>query len=54
MVHDNNKLTIDVGDPEKENPIIVDAIVNAGGQVQYVNRLSPSLEEAYLKIVRGD
>ncbi len=54
MVHDDNKLTIDVGDPEKENPIIVDAIVNAGGQVQYVNRLSPSLEEAYLKIVRGD
>ncbi|WP_048190790.1 ABC transporter ATP-binding protein [Methanobacterium sp. SMA-27] len=54
MVHDNNKLTIDVVDPEKENPIIVDAIVNAGGQVQYVNRLSPSLEEAYLKIVRGD
>ncbi|MBZ2166852.1 ABC transporter ATP-binding protein [Methanobacterium spitsbergense] len=54
MVHDNNKLTIDVGDPEKENPIIVDAILNAGGQVQYVNRLSPSLEEAYLKIVRGD
>ena len=54
MVHDNNKLTIDVGDPEKENPIIVDAIVNAGGQVQYVNRLSPSLEEAYLKIVRGE
>ncbi len=54
MVYDNNKLTIDVGDPEKENPIIVDAIVNAGGQVQYVNRLSPSLEEAYLKIVRGE
>ena len=54
MVHDDNKLTIDVGDPEKENPIIVDAIVNAGGQVQYVNRLSPSLEEAYLKIVRGE
>ncbi len=54
IVSDNNKLTIDVEDPEKENPIIVDAIVNAGGQVQYVNRLSPSLEEAYLKIVRGE
>ena len=54
LVYDNNKLTIDVGDPEKENPIIVNAIVNAGGQVQYVNRLSPSLEEAYLKIVRGE
>ena len=54
IVSDNNKITIDVEDPEKENPIIVDAIVNSGGQVQYVNRLSPSLEEAYLKIVRGE
>jgi ABC-2 type transport system ATP-binding protein len=51
---DNNKLIIDVADPEKENPIIVDAIVGAGGQVQYVTRLSPTLEDAYLKFVRGD
>jgi len=54
MVIDNNKLTIDVTDPEKENPIIVDAIVSVGGQVQYVTRLSPTLEDAYLKFVRGD
>lgn len=51
---DNNKLIIDVLNPEKENPIIVDTIVNAGGQVQYVTRLSPTLEDAYLKIVRGE
>jgi ABC-2 type transport system ATP-binding protein len=51
---DNNKLIIDVVNPEKENPIIVDAIVGAGGQVQYVTRLSPTLEDAYLKFVRGD
>ncbi len=51
---DNNKLTIDVNDPEKENPVIVDAIVGAGGQVQYVTRLSPTLEDAYLKFVRGE
>ena len=51
---DNNKLIIDVVDPEKENPVIVDAIVNAGGQVQYVTRLSPTLEDAYMKFVRGE
>ena len=51
---DNNKLTIDVENPEKENPFIVNAIVGAGGQVQYVNRLSPTLEDAYLKFVRGE
>lgn len=51
---DNNKLIIDVMDPEKENPIIVEAIVGAGGHVQYVTRLSPTLEDAYLKFVRGN
>lgn len=51
---DNNKLIIDVVNPEKENPIIVDAIVNAGGQVQYVTQLIPTLEDAYLKFVRGE
>lgn len=54
MVVDNNKLTIDVKNPEEENPIIVDAIVGAGGQVQYVTRLSPTLEDAYMKFVRGE
>ena len=54
IIIDNNKLTIDVENPEKENPFIVNAIVGAGGQVQYVNRLSPTLEDAYLKFVRGE
>ena len=51
---DNNKLIIDVMNPEKENPIIVEAIVDAGGHVQYVTQLSPTLEDAYLKFVRGN
>ena len=54
IINDNNKLIIDVFNPEKENPIIVDAIVDAGGQIQYVTRLSPTLEDAYLKFVRRD
>ncbi|MDD3984997.1 MAG: hypothetical protein PHY59_03700 [Methanobacterium sp.] len=52
IVSENNKLIIDVDNPEKQNPIIVNTIVNAGGKVQYVNRFIPSLEEAYLKIMR--
>ena len=52
IIYDNNKLTIDVVNPKKENPIIVAAIVRAGGQVQYVTELSPTLEDAYLKFVR--
>ena len=49
----DTNITIDVKDPERENPLIVNTIVSAGGEIQYVNRLSPSLEDAYLKIVRG-
>lgn len=50
---DDNKLIIDVVNPEKINPIIIDTIVGVGGRIQYVTSLSPTLEEAYLKIVRG-
>ncbi len=52
ITSDDNKLTIEVVNPEKENPIIVAAIVRAGGHVQYVTELSPTLEDAYLKFVR--
>lgn len=54
VVVDKNRITIDVTSPEVENPLIVDAIVDAGGKVQYVTRLSPTLEDAYLKLVRGE
>ncbi len=47
-----NKLTFDIKNPKKENPIIVDTIVSAGGRIQYVTKLDPSLEETYLKFLR--
>jgi len=50
---DNNKLIVDVVNPENENPIIVDAIVSAGGKIQYITRISSTLEDVYLKFVRG-
>jgi ABC-2 type transport system ATP-binding protein len=49
---DGDRLTIDVKDPMKENPDIVDAVVRAGGRVQSVTVLDSSLEDAYLKLVR--
>jgi ABC-2 type transport system ATP-binding protein len=51
---DGNRLTIDVSDPERENPAIVAAIVGAGGKVQSVSRLSATLEDVYLTHVRRD
>ena len=52
VISDDSKLILDVADPEKDNPIIVRAIVNAGGNVQYVSQSTSTLEEAYLKLVR--
>jgi ABC-2 type transport system ATP-binding protein len=49
----DTEIIVDVNDPELYNPLIVNTIVAAGGKVQYVNRLSPTLEDAYLKIVKG-
>ncbi len=49
---DGNDLVIEVNDPEKQNPVIVRAIVSAGGNIQFVNDLRPTLEDVYLKLVR--
>ena len=49
---DGIKLTIELSDPFKENPAIIQAIVEAGGKIQTVSVSSSSLEDAYLKLVR--
>jgi ABC-2 type transport system ATP-binding protein len=49
----NNSLLIDVSDPEKENPAILKAIEGVGGHVQFVTEVGSTLEDVYLKIVRG-
>jgi ABC-2 type transport system ATP-binding protein len=51
---EDHRLVIDVMNGEQENPGLVQAIVAAGGRVQYVRELSPTLEDVYLKIVRED
>ena len=48
----DSKMVIDVNNPEDDNPSIVNAIVKAGGQIQFVTELRPSLEDIYLKLVR--
>jgi ABC-2 type transport system ATP-binding protein len=49
----DNKLVIDVSNPEKENPDIVNAIGAIGGRIQFVSEVSPTLEDVYLKLVRS-
>jgi ABC-2 type transport system ATP-binding protein len=48
-----NVLTVPVADPGRDNPGLVRAIVEAGGQVQFVTESVPTLEEAYLRLLGG-
>ncbi len=52
MAREGNKVTVDVVNPEEENPDIVNAIVTAGGRIETVTVIGSSLEDAYLKLVR--
>ena len=51
---DHNKMTIDVNDPRKDNPSLIQAIQSAGGQVESFSAILPSLEDIYLKKVRRE
>jgi ABC-2 type transport system ATP-binding protein len=49
---DGNQITIDVTNPDEENPAIVEAVVRAGGRIQSLAVVGSTLEDAYLKLVR--
>ena len=49
---EENKINIGINDPTRQNPDFVQAIVAAGGRIQYVTQLNPGLEETYLKIIQ--
>jgi hypothetical protein len=49
---EGNKLTIDVENPEKENPDIINAIVSSSGRIETVTVIGGTLEDAYLKLVK--
>ncbi|HII85017.1 TPA: ABC transporter ATP-binding protein [Candidatus Bathyarchaeota archaeon] len=48
----DNKLVLDMDDPEKDNPEVVRTIVSAGGNVQFVTELRSTLEDVYLKMIK--
>ncbi len=49
---EDNKITLMLADPMKKNPEVVQQIVSAGGRIQYITQLNPSLEETYLKVIQ--
>ena len=48
----DNKLILEIDNPERDNPEVVSAIVQAGGNIQYVTELRSTLEDVYLKLIR--
>jgi ABC-2 type transport system ATP-binding protein len=50
----DNQLVLDMDDPERDNPEVVQTIVEAGGRVQYVTELRSTLEDVYLKMIKED
>lgn len=49
-----NSIVINLKDPEKENSAILRTIQSAGGNVVFVTEVGSSLEDVYLKLVKGE
>jgi ABC-2 type transport system ATP-binding protein len=47
----DNKLVVGLDEPEKYNPALVRALVEAGAEVQFVGELRRRLEDVYLQLV---
>ncbi len=47
----DQKLVVTLEDPETQNPALVQALVQAGADVQFVGELRRSLEDVYLQLV---
>ncbi len=52
LIVEGNKITFDVADPDRENWIVVEAVVLAGGHINTVDVVGSTLEDVYLKLVR--
>lgn len=47
----DHSLIVELADPERNNPVIVSKLVEAGAAVRYVRPVEHSLEDAYLALV---
>jgi ABC-2 type transport system ATP-binding protein len=50
----DNTLLVSLDDPEEQNPALVERIVAAGGEVQFVNELRHSLEDIYFTLIEEE
>jgi ABC-2 type transport system ATP-binding protein len=48
---EENRILVDLDDPEGKNPALVAALAGAGADIEYVTELRRTLEDVYLKLV---
>jgi ABC-2 type transport system ATP-binding protein len=48
------RLTVDLSDPEAENPLLVNCLVGLGAEIQFVTEVRQSLEEVYLTLMEEE
>lgn len=48
---EENRIILTLADPQRENPDFVQAVISAGGRIQYVTELTAGLEETYLRVI---
>lgn len=51
---EDNRLLVEMENPERDTPAIINAISASGGMIKSVNETRSTLEEAYLKLVKED
>lgn len=49
----DNKLVVNLDDPESHNPTLVRALVDSGADIQFVGELRRRLEDVYLQLVQA-
>lgn len=49
-----NKLVVNLDQPETQNPVIIRKLVEAGADVQFVGQVRHSLEDIYLQLIQSD
>ncbi|HUF38824.1 MAG TPA: ABC transporter ATP-binding protein [Anaerolineales bacterium] len=47
----DNKLVLQLPDPEAQNPVVIRSLVEAGADIQFVGEVRRSLEDIYLQIM---
>jgi ABC-2 type transport system ATP-binding protein len=50
----DGKLLVDLDDPDERNPAIASELARAGAKIQYMYELKRSLEDVYMKLIKGE